>query len=107
MNDIIVSVVVITYNSADYVLETLESIKKQTYKNIELIITDDKSKDNTIEICNKWLDENSKEFIKSRIIITANGNRDHQSVLMNVVHFHNVVGRREDDLFFFRKNYRL
>ncbi|MBW1657695.1 glycosyltransferase [Flavobacterium quisquiliarum] len=72
MNDIIVSVVVITYNSADYVLETLESIKKQTYKNIELIITDDKSKDNTIEICNKWLDENSKEFINSRIIITAN-----------------------------------
>ncbi|EJG01879.1 glycosyltransferase [Flavobacterium sp. F52] len=69
---LLVSIIVITYNSADYVLETLESIKNQTYKNIELIITDDKSKDNTIEICNKWLDENRKEFTSSKIIVTAN-----------------------------------
>lgn len=71
-NKLLVSIVVITYNSADFILDTLESVKNQTYKNIELIITDDKSKDNTIEICKKWLDENSKEFINSRIIITEN-----------------------------------
>lgn len=46
----LVSVVVICYNSAQYILETLESIKSQSYKNIELIITDDNSSDSTVEI---------------------------------------------------------
>ena len=36
-----VTIIALTYNSSKYVLETLESIKSQTYKNIELIITDD------------------------------------------------------------------
>lgn len=67
---LLVSVVVITYNSEDFVLETLESIKNQTYKNIELIITDDKSKDNTIQVCQDWLSNNSKNFINSKIITT-------------------------------------
>jgi len=34
----LVSVLVITYKSSEYVLETLESILHQTYSNIELII---------------------------------------------------------------------
>ena len=43
----LVSIIVITYNSAKYVLETLESAKNQTYQNIELIISDDCSNDDT------------------------------------------------------------
>ena len=39
--DPLVSIIVITYNSSQYVLETLESAKEQTYKNIELIVSDD------------------------------------------------------------------
>lgn len=66
----LVSVVVVTYNSADFVLETLESIKKQTYQKIEIIISDDKSKDDTIQICNNWIDENIDRFISSKIITT-------------------------------------
>ncbi len=34
----LVSIIVITYNSAKFVLETLESAKAQTYENIELIV---------------------------------------------------------------------
>lgn len=64
----LVSIVVITYNSSKYVLETLESIKVQTYKNIELIISDDFSTDNTVEICNDWLEGKKKYFINSKII---------------------------------------
>ena len=45
---ILVSVVVITYNSGKYVLETIESTKTQTYQSIELIISDDCSTDNTV-----------------------------------------------------------
>lgn len=51
----LVSVIVITYNSSKYVLETLNSVAAQTYDNIELIISDDCSKDNTVEICRNWL----------------------------------------------------
>ena len=57
--DILVSVVVITYNSEKYILETLESIKTQSYKNLELIISDDCSKDDTVMICRDWLDNRS------------------------------------------------
>lgn len=64
----LVSVVVVTYNSAKTILETLESIKNQTYKNIELIISDDCSKDNTIEICKKWLSENHTFFVNVKVV---------------------------------------
>lgn len=86
MNDIttppLVSVIVVTYNSSKYVLETLESVKEQTYKYIELIITDDCSTDNTVEICSEWIERNQTRFNSVKLItsgvntgITANRNR--------------------------------
>lgn len=57
-----ISVVLITYNSSSTVLETLESIYNQTYKEIELVLTDDGSSDNTIDICNNWIDEHRERF---------------------------------------------
>ena len=81
-NQPLVSVPVITYNSAKFVLETLESIKAQTYQNIELIISDDCSTDNTIELCRKWVEENKERFVRAQIItsdlntgVSANLNR--------------------------------
>ena len=66
----LVSVPVITYNSAEYIIDGLESIKAQTYKNIELIISDDCSTDNTVEICRKWLDENKDRFVRTLLVTT-------------------------------------
>lgn len=66
----LVSIIVITYNSSEYVLETLESAKAQTYQNIELIISDDCSKDNTVELCQKWLDKNKDRFVRVELITT-------------------------------------
>ena len=81
-NQPLVSVPVITYNSSKFVLETLESIKAQTYQNIELIISDDCSTDNTVELCQKWVEENKERFVRTQIItsdlntgVSANGNR--------------------------------
>lgn len=67
----LVSVVVITYNSSKTVIETLESIKSQTYKNIELIISDDASLDNTVEICNKWIVKNKDVFVRIELVSSA------------------------------------
>lgn len=67
-NSPLVSVVVITYNSEKYILETLESVKDQTYDKIELIISDDGSSDNTVNICENWLNNNNEKFIRTEII---------------------------------------
>ncbi len=67
----LVSVVLITYNSARFVLDTLESVKAQTWENIELIVSDDGSTDQTIEVCSKWLGHNSDRFQNVRLITVA------------------------------------
>lgn len=79
----LVTVSVIAFNSAKYIIETLESIKKQTYHNLILQISDDCSKDDTVEICQKWIGENQNRFVKTKIIsphsntgVSANSNRN-------------------------------
>ena len=78
----LISVVVITYNSSKYILETLESIKKQTYNKIELIVSDDSSTDDTLAICNRYINDNNSRFARTELItvesntgIPANCNR--------------------------------
>lgn len=53
----LVSVVVTTYFSAEYLERCLLSIKNQTYQNIELIIVDNNSTDGTQEIARKYADK--------------------------------------------------
>jgi alpha-1,3-rhamnosyltransferase len=64
------------------VLETLESAKAQTYQNIELIISDDCSTDDTVKICKEWLAKNKASFLATKLIsvkentgVPANCNR--------------------------------
>ena len=64
----LISVVIVTYNSAPYVVETLDSIKSQSYQNVELIVSDDASKDDTVAICEKWLENNKKRFVAVRLL---------------------------------------
>ncbi len=64
----LVSVAVITYNSAQYIIDTLDSIKNQTYDSIELVISDDCSSDNTIKICQEWIDHNKSRFKNIHIV---------------------------------------
>lgn len=82
INEPLVSIGIITYNSAKTVLETLESAYAQTYKNLELIISDDCSKDETVSLCQKWVEEHSDRFVRCEILtvdkntgISANCNR--------------------------------
>lgn len=82
MPDILVSVIIATYNSSEFVIETLESISKQTWHDIELIITDDASIDDTVEVCRKWIGETENRFINCEILesdintgVSLNANR--------------------------------
>ncbi|MFZ0333008.1 MAG: glycosyltransferase [Candidatus Acidiferrales bacterium] len=56
--DPLVTMIVLCYNQARFVVETLESVKAQTYKNTELIIIDDCSSDDSVAMIERWLHEN-------------------------------------------------
>jgi glycosyltransferase involved in cell wall biosynthesis len=67
-NDL-VSILVASYNNSQYILETLNSIKNQTYGPIELLIIDDASKDNVCELIENWILTNNFQvkFIKKLV----------------------------------------
>lgn len=56
MNRPLVSVILPNYNHAPYLDQRIQSILNQTYPNFELIILDDKSTDNSVEVINKYKD---------------------------------------------------
>ena len=78
----LVSVCIITYNSSEFIVEALDSVFEQTYINIELIVSDDCSQDNTVEKCRKWMDEHAHRFVQTEVLtvekntgVSANCNR--------------------------------
>lgn len=56
----LVSIITPCYNSSLYIEETIKSVQRQTYTNWELLITDDGSTDNSIEIITKLLKGDSR-----------------------------------------------
>lgn len=68
----LVSVIVISYNSSNYIIDTLDSVYNQSYKNIELIIADDYSNDNSIFICKNWIKDKYHRFKNITIIDSKN-----------------------------------
>lgn len=64
----LVSIIIPVYNRESLILETLQSIKQQTYSNFECIIVDDDSTDNSIDVINKFIvnDFRFKIFIRPK-----------------------------------------
>ena len=54
----LVTMIVLSYNQSQFVSETLESVKNQTYEATELIIVDDCSPDDSVTTIDRWLNEN-------------------------------------------------
>lgn len=56
----LVSVVVPIYNVEQYLERCIKSIVEQTYENLEIILVNDGSKDNSLDICEKWKRQDSR-----------------------------------------------
>ena len=62
----LVSVLLSTYNSEETLRESIDSLLNQTYKNLEILISDDGSTDSTKEICKKF------QLKDERILFSSN-----------------------------------
>lgn len=69
MSNNLISIIVPAYNIGSYISRTLDSILAQTYNNIEVIVVDDGSTDDTAKI----IDEYAKQDNRIRIIHKPNG----------------------------------
>lgn len=67
----LVTVGIINYNYSNYILQALNSVGSQDYPNIEIIIIDDFSKDESVKIINNWINDNIQSqkihFIANKI----------------------------------------
>ncbi len=59
-NNLLISVIVPVYNIADYVEKCIKSIIDQTYRNLEIILIDDGSTDESGEICNRYAETDAR-----------------------------------------------
>jgi len=60
----LVSINIPVYKCEDYILRCLESVKNQTYQNLEILLVNDATPDNSIEIIEKFISENPKLNIR-------------------------------------------
>jgi len=67
-SDPLVSVIVVAYNSSDFIIDTLQSAYDQTYRNIELIVTDDCSRDNTVDLVKNWAESHKDRFVRFELV---------------------------------------
>lgn len=69
-NEIMFSIIIPTYNSSPFIEETLESVCNQTYQGFEVIISDDCSTDNTVELIASFFKKHPNinyQILKSKI----------------------------------------
>ena len=52
-----VSVIILSFNQAEFIAEAINSVLNQTYKNLEIIISDNGSTDSTKEIIESFLSD--------------------------------------------------
>ena len=60
------SIIIVNYNNAQYLKKSLETALNQTYENKEIIVIDDMSNDNSIELLQKYKKKNKVLCIKKK-----------------------------------------
>lgn len=64
-----ISIVIPIHNRERFLLRTLQSVKNQTYRPLQLILVDNNSSDSSLSICNDFREKNNSESFE--IIITS------------------------------------
>ncbi|MBB6460747.1 glycosyltransferase family 2 protein [Flammeovirga kamogawensis] len=64
MNNILFSIIIPTYNRANFIKKTIQSVTNQTYTNFEIVVVDDGSTDNTEEIIHTIQDHRLQYYKK-------------------------------------------
>ncbi|MBE0500711.1 MAG: glycosyltransferase [Desulfuromonadales bacterium] len=72
-NNPLISVAIPAYNHGRFIRDCLVSVADQTYQNIELIVIDDGSKDDTADVIRSFIDEYEERF--ARVIFRSRSNR--------------------------------
>lgn len=62
----LISVIIPAYNSADHIARTIQSVQVQTEQRFEIVIVDDASSDNTVEVIRSFSDEKIHLHINER-----------------------------------------
>ena len=63
-----VTVCVSLYNYQDYIAETLASVYRQTQLDLDLIVVEDRSSDNSLEIAREWIVRHAERFNTIRLV---------------------------------------
>ena len=58
-----VSIILAVYNVEKYIRQTLDSVINQTFKDIEIIVVDNKSTDKTLDIVNEYAKKDNRFVI--------------------------------------------
>ncbi|MEM6519495.1 MAG: glycosyltransferase family 2 protein [Cyanobacteria bacterium P01_C01_bin.70] len=61
-----VSIIIPAYNTAAYIKRAIESVLEQTFKDFEIVVVDDASTDNTVEVLNSIQDPRLKVFCQAQ-----------------------------------------
>lgn len=64
----LISIIIPMHNAEKTIEKTINSVLNQKYEQYEIILIDDASTDNTVEICNKIKEQNNKKMIKILLI---------------------------------------
>ncbi len=85
-NDILVSVIVPIYNVSEYLVKCVNSIRTQSYRNLEIILINDGSIDNSLQICErlskldnriKLINQNNKGLAETRNVGIENSSGEY------------------------------
>ena len=71
MNDIKVTIITVAYNCAETIATAIESVLNQTYQNIEYLVIDGLSKDNTAQIAKAYIPKFSEKGMVMKVVSEA------------------------------------
>ena len=92
----LVTVICLCYNHAPFLVKSLNSVMQQVYKNIEIIIVDDHSTDNSRSVIEQWLTENPEAvFITNK---TNLGNTKSFNIALKLAKGEYIIDLATDDI---------